>query len=57
MHTNELKTGTKNDTVSSANDVRKGTMITMALTMTNPIGTVPQPDGAMKGGSRLSRMI
>jgi hypothetical protein len=39
MHANGLKTSAKNDTASSANDVRKGTMITMALTMTNPTST------------------
>jgi hypothetical protein len=43
-----LRTGTKNKTMLNVNDVRKGTMITMALTRTSPTGNVLQPEDAMK---------
>jgi hypothetical protein len=42
--------GAINKTASSANDARKGTMITMALIMTIPTCNVPQLEDAMKGG-------
>jgi hypothetical protein len=48
MHMTRLRTGTKNKTVLNVNDVRKGTMITMALTRTSPTGNVLQPEDAMK---------
>jgi hypothetical protein len=54
MHTTRLKTGTKSETALSANDARKGTMITMALTTTSPTGRILQSKDAMKQGSRLS---
>jgi hypothetical protein len=36
MHMTGLKIGAKNETTSSINNVMKGTMITMALTMISP---------------------
>jgi hypothetical protein len=50
MHVTRSKTGAKSETVSSANDTMKGTMITMALTMTSPIGTNLWLEDAMKRG-------
>jgi hypothetical protein len=38
MHTAESKAGTKTGNVKSKNNVMKGTMIIMVLTMTNLIG-------------------
>jgi hypothetical protein len=39
------------------NDMMKGTMIIMVLSMINPIGTILRKEGAMKGGgARLSSM-
>jgi hypothetical protein len=49
MHVTGSKISTKNETASSANDTRKGTVITMALTMTSPTSNIPQPKDAMKG--------
>jgi hypothetical protein len=54
MHTTILKTGTKNEIVSSANDIMRRTMIIMDLITTSPIGTVLWLEDAMKGGSNLS---
>jgi hypothetical protein len=50
MHMTILKISPKNETESSANDARKGTMIIMALTMTSPTGNVPDPEDAMREG-------
>jgi hypothetical protein len=40
MHTARLETSAKRETVLHVNDVRIGTMITMAPTMTNLIVTI-----------------
>jgi hypothetical protein len=45
-----LKTSTKNEIVSSANDVMSGTTIIMALITTSPTGTILWSEDAMKGG-------
>jgi hypothetical protein len=46
----------KNEIVLSTNDMRKGTMTTMALITTIPINNVSQSEDAMKGESELSLM-
>jgi hypothetical protein len=50
MHVIGLKISAKSETALSTNNMRKGTMITMALTMTSPNDNVTQPEDAMKGG-------
>jgi hypothetical protein len=50
MHATTLKTGAKSETALSANDMRKGSVITMALTTTSPTNSVPQPEDTMMGG-------
>jgi hypothetical protein len=57
MHATGLKTGAKSVAASSVNGTRKGTMITMAPTMTCRNGNIPQSEDAMKGGQGfLSRL-
>jgi hypothetical protein len=54
VHTTRLRTGAKNEIVLNANDTKRGTMIIMALTMTNPTGIILWLEDAMKRGSSLS---
>jgi hypothetical protein len=54
MHVAELKTSAKRKTASSVDDTRRGTLITMVPTMTNPTVTILWPKDTMKGASRLS---
>jgi hypothetical protein len=57
MHTTRLKTDSKSEIASSANDAMRGTMITMAPTMTNPTTIVLWLEDAMKGDQAfLSRI-
>jgi hypothetical protein len=55
-HTIRSRTGIKNETVSSLNDVRNGTVTTMALITLISSNNVPQSEDAMKGESELSIM-
>jgi hypothetical protein len=50
MHVIGLKIGAKSEIALSTNNVRKGSMITMAPTMTSPTDNVLQTEDAMKGG-------
>jgi hypothetical protein len=49
MHATGLRTSAKNKTASSVNDAMRGTVVTMAPTMTNPIDTVLLLEDALKG--------
>jgi hypothetical protein len=49
MHTAVLKNDVKSAIASSANDAMRGTMITMAPTMTNPTAINLPVEDAMKG--------
>jgi hypothetical protein len=50
MHATRLKTSGKSETASSVNGVTKGTMISMAPSMTSSTINVPQMEVEMKGG-------
>jgi hypothetical protein len=50
MHAVGLRTSAKKEAASSANNMRKETMIIMTFTTTSPTDNVPQLEDAMKWG-------